>query len=631
MGSPTSRLLALLESLQAQPVATGRELADRLGIDVRTLRRYIAALQELGIPVEGQRGVGGGYRLRPGYRLPPLMLSDDETVVMVLGLLAARRLGLDTESASAEGALTKIHRVLPDRLRSRAEALEATLGFTDAVGGGVPVPGETVLLVAEAVRRRKRLRTRYRSFSGDLSDRDLSRSASSSTPVAGTSQRTTTAAASSAPSGSTACASPLSRTPPPWRRRTASIPSPTSAARSRAFHGRGKSRWSSSFPWSEPRSASPPRSGSWARRAGRRCSGCRWSPSTGWRPFSQVLAATSRSGDRMSCARACGSSRPVSRPSEAEPLAVRRSLAVVPESSRVTELLGAETLPALSTARSGGGLTRCTNSRSERRPHAGSRRINVSDYERSRDFYAQALAPLEFTLLMEPRPRTGGFGVGVKPTFWITDTREPITENVHVAVPGCRSGNRGRLSRRRARGGRHRQRPAGTARALSPERTTAGSSWIPTATTWKRSATRRRRRRSQSTSEPLVRLTIAPVVAPARSEAKKAAASATSASVGKRPSTCPAATLRPAFPRRSCRPARRSPEKTSRTCDRREAPPESRATEADDADAAGPELAGQDPREGLDRRAGHPVAQEPGAQSCVIQGSRASGSRRTPA
>ena len=174
MASPTSRLLALLESLQAQPVATGRELADRLGVDLRTLRRYIAALQELGIPVEGQRGVGGGYRLRPGYRLPPLMLSDDETVVVVLGLLAARRLGLDTESASAEGALTKIHRVLPERLRGRAEALEATLGFADAAAGGVPVPGETVLLLAEAVRRRRRLRIHYRSFSGALSDRELS-------------------------------------------------------------------------------------------------------------------------------------------------------------------------------------------------------------------------------------------------------------------------------------------------------------------------------------------------------------------------------------------------------------------------------------------------------------------------
>ena len=69
MASPAGRLLALLESLQGQPVATGRELADRLGIDARTVRRYVAALQELGIPVEGQRGAGGGYRVRPGYRL----------------------------------------------------------------------------------------------------------------------------------------------------------------------------------------------------------------------------------------------------------------------------------------------------------------------------------------------------------------------------------------------------------------------------------------------------------------------------------------------------------------------------------------------------------------------------------
>ena len=174
MPSPTSRLLVLLESLQAQPVATGRELADRLGVDVRTLRRYVATLQELGIPVEGQRGVGGGYRMRPGYRLPPLMLGDDEAVVVVLGLLAAQRLGLEMEGAAADGALTKIHRVLPTRLRSRVEALEATLGFIEPAAGAAPVPGETVLLLAEAVRRRKRVRTRYRSFSGALSERELS-------------------------------------------------------------------------------------------------------------------------------------------------------------------------------------------------------------------------------------------------------------------------------------------------------------------------------------------------------------------------------------------------------------------------------------------------------------------------
>ena len=73
----------------------GGEIADHLRVDRRTVRRYVDALQELGIPIEGQRGVGGGYRLRPGYRLPPLMLSDDEAVAVVLGLVAARRLGLD--------------------------------------------------------------------------------------------------------------------------------------------------------------------------------------------------------------------------------------------------------------------------------------------------------------------------------------------------------------------------------------------------------------------------------------------------------------------------------------------------------------------------------------------------------
>jgi predicted DNA-binding transcriptional regulator YafY len=172
--SSTSRLLALLETLQAQPFATGRELADRLEVDVRTLRRYIAALQELGIPIEGQRGAGGGYRMRPGYRLPPLMLSDDEAVVVALGLVVAQRLGLDTESAAAGGALAKIHRVLPTRLRGRVEALEAATGFTAAASAGAPVPGEVVLLLADAIRRRRRVRTRYRAFAGEVSRREVS-------------------------------------------------------------------------------------------------------------------------------------------------------------------------------------------------------------------------------------------------------------------------------------------------------------------------------------------------------------------------------------------------------------------------------------------------------------------------
>jgi predicted DNA-binding transcriptional regulator YafY len=172
--TPTARLLELLELLQTQPLITGREISDRLEIDPRTVRRYVEALQDLGIPVEGQRGVGGGYRIRPGYRLPPLMLTDDEAVVVALGVFAARRLGLSASDESVDGARAKLHRVLPDALRRRVEALESSLEFTKQPTRGVPVSGNAVLLLAEAIRRRRRLRATYRSYSGDQTRRELS-------------------------------------------------------------------------------------------------------------------------------------------------------------------------------------------------------------------------------------------------------------------------------------------------------------------------------------------------------------------------------------------------------------------------------------------------------------------------
>jgi predicted DNA-binding transcriptional regulator YafY len=173
MGAPTSRLLELLELLQAKPLVTGRELGDRLRVDRRTVRRDLATLQRLGIPVEGERGVGGGYRLRPGYRLPPLMLTEDEATAVVLGLTAARRLALG-DADGTDGALSKIHRVLPESLRRRVEALEATLAFTGPAITGEPPAGETVLLLAEAIRRGRRVGATYRSFEGEETKRELS-------------------------------------------------------------------------------------------------------------------------------------------------------------------------------------------------------------------------------------------------------------------------------------------------------------------------------------------------------------------------------------------------------------------------------------------------------------------------
>jgi predicted DNA-binding transcriptional regulator YafY len=173
VATSTARLLELLELLQRQPLVTGRELADRFGVDRRTVRRDIAGLQRLGIPVEGERGVGGGYRLRPGFRLPPLMLSEDEATAVVLGLGAARRLALG-DADGTDGALAKIHRVLPAGLRLRVEALEAALAFTGPASTGEPPAGETVLRLAEAIRRARRIRVSYRSFEGEESQRELS-------------------------------------------------------------------------------------------------------------------------------------------------------------------------------------------------------------------------------------------------------------------------------------------------------------------------------------------------------------------------------------------------------------------------------------------------------------------------
>ncbi|MDQ3327603.1 MAG: HTH domain-containing protein, partial [Chloroflexota bacterium] len=111
MYHPTARVLAVLELLQSHGRMTGAELARRLEVHVRTARRYVETLQDLGIPVEAERGRYGAYRLRPGYKLPPLMFSEDEVLALTLGLLAARKLGLAAAAPAVEGTLAKVERV----------------------------------------------------------------------------------------------------------------------------------------------------------------------------------------------------------------------------------------------------------------------------------------------------------------------------------------------------------------------------------------------------------------------------------------------------------------------------------------------------------------------------------------
>src|SRR5471030_1953064 len=94
MYHPTTRALAVLELLQTHRRMSGPELARRIGVDGRTLRRYIAVLEELGIPIASERGRHGAYMLVAGYKLPPMMFSDDEALALAVGLVAARGLGL---------------------------------------------------------------------------------------------------------------------------------------------------------------------------------------------------------------------------------------------------------------------------------------------------------------------------------------------------------------------------------------------------------------------------------------------------------------------------------------------------------------------------------------------------------
>jgi predicted DNA-binding transcriptional regulator YafY len=165
--TPATRLLAFLEILQDRPFVTGAELAQRLEVDLRTVRRYAQAVQQLGFPVEGERGPAGGYRLKPGYKLPPLMLTEDEATAVVVGLHSARRLGVPT----SEEALAKILRVLPARLRARAESLEK-VAFTSPPG--TAPASQTALTLADAARRGRRVAAMYTSYGGEETAREVS-------------------------------------------------------------------------------------------------------------------------------------------------------------------------------------------------------------------------------------------------------------------------------------------------------------------------------------------------------------------------------------------------------------------------------------------------------------------------
>ena len=175
MTRPAARVLALLEILQSGGgVRTVGELAALLEVDERTIRRYVVHLADLGVTVDSVRGRYGGYRLAPGFRMPPLMLTDDEALAVLLGLIAGRRAGVVTTSVAAtESAAAKVQRLLPETLRGRLDALLQSTAFTVDSRPVIELEATVLLTLAEAARDRRPVAMSYTSAKGGVSERTL--------------------------------------------------------------------------------------------------------------------------------------------------------------------------------------------------------------------------------------------------------------------------------------------------------------------------------------------------------------------------------------------------------------------------------------------------------------------------
>ncbi|MGC1284693.1 MAG: YafY family protein [Streptosporangiaceae bacterium] len=174
MANTSTRMLRLLSLLQTHRYWPGAELADRLQVSQRTLRRDIDRLRELGYPVQAQRGVTGGYQLAAGAALPPLLVDDEEAVALAVGLQAAAESPVEGIAESSVRALAKVVQVMPARLRRRVEALR-TMTVPASWGGGARVSVDPGVLtgVAVACRDTERLRFSYTAANGQQTARHV--------------------------------------------------------------------------------------------------------------------------------------------------------------------------------------------------------------------------------------------------------------------------------------------------------------------------------------------------------------------------------------------------------------------------------------------------------------------------
>jgi predicted DNA-binding transcriptional regulator YafY len=169
--SPTARLLELLGLLQSRPVWSGPELARRLGVTERSVRRDVERLRELGYPVEASKGVGGGYRLGAGRALPPLLLDAEEAVAVAVCLRLAAGGTVAGVGEAALRTLTKLDQVLPGPLRAQVAAVhDATVTLETRVEAVDP---DVLLSLARASRDHLRVRFEYVDRGGETSERTV--------------------------------------------------------------------------------------------------------------------------------------------------------------------------------------------------------------------------------------------------------------------------------------------------------------------------------------------------------------------------------------------------------------------------------------------------------------------------
>jgi predicted DNA-binding transcriptional regulator YafY len=170
--STSARMLRLLSLLQTHRFWTGGELADRLEVTERTLRRDVERLRDLGYPVSASPGVGGGYQLEAGSALPPLLLDDEEAIAIAVGLRTAAGGAVAGAEEVSVRALAKVVRMLPPRLRRRADALAAAT-VPVVFGGGPTVDAAALAVLSGAVQDTERVRFGYAPREGEPSSRHV--------------------------------------------------------------------------------------------------------------------------------------------------------------------------------------------------------------------------------------------------------------------------------------------------------------------------------------------------------------------------------------------------------------------------------------------------------------------------